>query len=75
MVTYQIRVTENGYDLTPAEIQARYGLPEEGLIEEPATDIEDLIRQYEQTYGRTDHAHVTYTYQINGGPQEVWSWS
>lgn len=75
MVTYQIQVSEYGHALTPAAIQARYGVAAAGLYQDPAVRLEDTIRQYEQTYGRGDGAHVILTYSLNGGAQEVWSWS
>lgn len=75
MVTYQIEVSEHGHNLTASEIQARYGLPAHGLFQYPAQHIEDLIREYEQTDGRGDGAHVTFTFEVNGGAPEVWSWS
>jgi hypothetical protein len=75
VVMYQIQVTEHGHPLTAAEITARYDLDATGEFEDPVQRLEDIIRQYEQTYGRGDGAHVTLTYSLNGHAQEVWTWA
>jgi hypothetical protein len=75
MVTYQIRVVEHGQILSSSQIASRYGFAAQGLYEYPVAHLEDAIRQYEQTYGRGDGAEVSMTYTINGGTQDVWTWS
>ena len=74
MVTYQLRVTTRGRDLSYAEVLSRYRIRREGLFEYPAQHVKDIVSQYERTYGRADSARVVYTYRVNGGPEQVWTW-
>ena len=37
-------------------------------------NVESIIRQYEKTYGKDDHAKVTLSYRVNGGQEETWQW-
>ena len=74
MVNFSIRVHARGQELTPEEIVARYRLPSADLYEYPVGHLQNLIRQYEQTYGRADGARVELTYRINGGAPQTWTW-
>ena len=52
----------------------RYRLPSYRVYENIVTHMEDIIRQYETTYGRNDHAEILLKYSTNGGPQKEWRW-
>src|SRR4051812_9183584 len=73
-VQYQLQVKTRGHDLSPAEIQARYHVPEHGWYENPAENIMDIVRQYECTYGKGDGAEVRLSYQLDGGERREWLW-
>jgi hypothetical protein len=71
---YRLDVRVNGRSLTPAEIEERYQLPGEYVYQNPPENIEDILRQYEQTYGKKDHAEVLLLYRVAGGPPQQWQW-
>lgn len=73
--TYILQVKTNGFDLTQDQALARYHLlGHKSSYENPTTHIIDTIRQYEQTYGRNDHAQVTLEWSLNGHQQQNWHW-
>jgi hypothetical protein len=77
VVEYHVDVTVHGRPLTPQEVVARYhSSPEyEGRVEYPAEHLIDNIEQYEETYGRNDHAEVRLTWKYNGHPElRHWKW-
>jgi hypothetical protein len=74
MVEYRLNVDVNGRTLTPQQILLRYRKPETGIYQNVVQHLEDLVQQYETTYGRNDHAHVLLTYSINGREQKEWKW-
>jgi hypothetical protein len=73
--TYTLRVKINGTDLTQDQLLARYHLQGRRFsYENPATHIMDTVRQYEQTYGRDQHAEVSLEWSLNGHPTQSWQW-
>jgi hypothetical protein len=74
MVEYKLSVMINGRALSPQEILLRYRKPPSGVFQNIVQHLEDIVRQYEQTYGRDDHARVFLKYSTNGRPQETWIW-
>src|ERR1700686_1892441 len=73
-VWYRLKVHLGGRDLSPAEIQKRYGLAAEQVYENPAHNIMDIVQQRERTYSRDDHAEVFLIYRPNGEPPREWRW-
>lgn len=71
---YRLDVRVNGRSLSPAEIEDRYQLPGENVYQNPAENIEDIVRQYEQTYGSKDGAEVNLMYREAGGQLREWQW-
>jgi hypothetical protein len=74
MVSYQLEVRLKGRRLDREETRLRYRLPSYHVYQNIVTHMENLIRQYETTYGRNDHAAVVLKYSSNGGPQKEWRW-
>jgi hypothetical protein len=64
---YQLTVLKDGQRIT-----GRYGIPDQGLYENPSQNIIDIIEQYERTYGRTDHVDVDLRYRNSGAPESHW---
>jgi hypothetical protein len=73
-VGYKIQAKIHGQPLTAAEIGKRYSLLSEGVYENPAQNMIDIIQQNEQTYGRNEQAEVELAYRPNGGPVQEWRW-
>jgi len=73
-VDYTLSVQVDGRTLSNGETEARYGLPPKSMYENPPQNIMDIVRQYERTYGRKDHAQVLLQYRLNGGSQQQWQW-
>jgi hypothetical protein len=87
IVQYQIRVNVADHDLTAAEIRDRYRYlyatasgPADakvlsGTFEFPPEQLIDELRQYEETFGRGQHATVKLSYSLNGRPMQLWTYS
>jgi hypothetical protein len=73
-VEYQLHVTARGRELNPSEIQTRYHVADHGWYENPAANIMDIVRQYEQTDGEHDAAQVLLMYRLDGGHEQEWRW-
>jgi hypothetical protein len=73
-IGYKMQVHIQGRALSAAEIGKRYSLLAEGVYENPAQNMIDIIRQNEQTYGRKENAEVELAYRPNGGPVQEWQW-
>jgi hypothetical protein len=69
---YRLDVKIGDRALTAAEIRRRYRRPRQGTDNRSPQHVMDIIEQYEQTYGRNDHAQVVMKYQVNGKPEEQW---
>jgi hypothetical protein len=74
MTEYCLQASVKGRALSPEEVTRRYRLEQRGLYQDPAQHIMDIVRQYEQTYGRADHAQIIMTYRINGHENKKWRW-
>ncbi len=86
VVEYDLRVQVDGRPLDAAQIDSRYGRLYgasagstgdpylRGVWEFPPEQLIDIVRQYEQTYGRQQHAHVLLDYRLDGGARHAWTW-
>lgn len=73
--TFSVEVMINGHELPERQALSRYQLQDRKLsYENPASHIIDLIRQYEQTYGRDDRAEVLLKWSLNGHEEQSWRW-
>lgn len=73
-VVYRLQVQIDGRDLSADEIGKRYKLVSEGVYENPAQNLIDIVRQREQTYGRNDQAEAMLVYRPDGGAAQEWRW-
>jgi len=73
-IGYKMRVRIDGRALSAEEIGNRYHLLSEGVYENPAQNLIDIMRQREFTYGLQDHAEVELVYRPNGGLPQEWRW-
>lgn len=71
---YRIEVQMDDRALPDAEIAQRYRYPARGWEARSLHNVISIVRQFERTYGRSDDAHVTIHYRINGHPEETWTW-
>jgi hypothetical protein len=71
---YWIDVRIDGRALSSSEIAARYREPAVGIDFHAIEHVLDVVRQYEETYGRADGASVAVRYRVNGGPMRHWRW-
>lgn len=60
--------------LREEEVARRYRLPSLGRDNRAIQHVIDVVRQYEQTYGQQDAAHVLLRYRTNGAKERVWQW-
>jgi hypothetical protein len=74
IVSYQLHVECGGHILDPEQARARYRFPSLHIYQNMVTHMENVIRQYETTYGRNDHASVILRYSNNGTPPREWLW-
>jgi hypothetical protein len=73
-IGYRMQVQIDGRALSADEIGKRYDLLSEGVYENPAQNMIDIMRQRERTYGRNDQAEVMLVYRPNGGLAQEWRW-
>src|SRR5437762_12760970 len=71
---YRIDVTIGGRPLTASQIRARYRRPRQGVDNRSIQHVMDVVEQYEQTYGRDDHAQVFMKYRVNGKATQAWQY-
>ena len=71
---FEVDVIIDGRALTEEEILGRYRQPKKGGNWQAIQHVKDKIQQYEQTYGRDDHAEITLRYTVNGGREQIWRW-
>lgn len=71
---YQIQVTLAGKVLTPQEIKDRYRIESKGTDHRAISHVLLILKQYEETYGRNDNAHVQVVYSVNGRKEQSWEW-
>lgn len=75
MVSYRLQVNIKGQLLTSDQITRRYrGLKSSGVYQNVVKHLENIVQQYETTYGRNDDAQVLLKYSTNGGPEKEWRW-
>ena len=73
-VWYRFQVRVGNRLLSPEQVGQRYALRSESVYENPPQNLMDIVRQREQTYGRTDNAQVVLTYHQNREPMQGWRW-
>lgn len=71
---FEIAVTIDGRRLSPAEIRARYRLPDSERDNRSYANVIAVIAQFERTYGAADQARVEFSYRVNGGAPRQWQW-
>jgi hypothetical protein len=74
MVVYRMQVWIGDRMLTPPEIQRRYRIGAKGVYQNVVSHLENMLRQYETTYGRGDFARIAMMYSINGSAEKAWIW-
>ena len=60
--------------LSQQDVCSRYHLSNYGGDNRSPQHVIDIVRQYEDTYGRPDRAEVTMRYMINGVHPGEWKW-
>ena len=71
---YQITVQLNDRVLTDREVRRRYRINANGFQSRSIDNVLSIIRKYERTYGKADHAIVSVNYVINQYRSGTWSW-
>lgn len=71
---YSITAVVNGRRLTDSEVRARYRRPQHGTDNRSPQHVIDILRGYEERYGRRDHARVILRYRVNGKGEQLWRW-
>ncbi len=79
LVEYQLAVQVGDQTLSPADARGRYGLPPNedagtSTWQDPPQRLIDTIEQYERDADGASASRVVLSYQVNGGPQQVWQW-
>jgi hypothetical protein len=69
---YRLKVTVNGRQLTPREIQQRYRRLAEGVDNRSTQHLIDIVEQTERLHHPEDRAEVLLTYRINGKQEQQW---
>ena len=69
---YSLDVSAGGRSLTAAEVYYRYRRAKDGFDSRSIQHLIDIVRQYEETYGRGDHARVVMKYRVNGKAEQEW---
>jgi hypothetical protein len=71
---FELVVMIDGRQLSAAEIQARYRLPDSTRDNRSSANVIGVIAQFERTYGAAEHAQVVLRYRVNGGSPRQWQW-
>ncbi len=71
---YTIEVLIDGRRLDPHETWYRYRIQPDAWDQRAAANVLSIVRRYEETRGRGDHADVTIRYTVNGRPEQTWKW-
>ncbi len=69
---YEIEVVRAGETLSARAVGQRYRCW--GQEHRSIAHVQDIIEQYEQTYGRDESVRVVLRYRTNGGPERRWHW-
>lgn len=69
---FEVFVTIDGRTLSLQETEKRYGYKMKGWEQRSIDNVFSLIKQYERTYGKDDHAEVKVIYSTNGHPEKEW---
>jgi hypothetical protein len=75
VASYRIEVRVNGGELSAAQVGQRYKISQAGDEVNSITNVVDILKQYETTYGANDRAQIRLLYTRWGaiGEQE-WIW-
>ena len=71
---FTVDVVLGGRQLSANEVARRYHYHSRGWEPRSIYNLQSMIRQYESTYGRDEHAQVSMRYEINGHPPVLWTW-
>ena len=71
---YSIAVEVDGRELTRDEVRERYRIAPTGINVHSIEFVFQIVRQYEETYGRDDGAAVTVQHRTNGRNPQTWLW-
>jgi hypothetical protein len=71
---YRIEAMASGEPLDDATLGRRYRFPPTGVEAYSSQHVLDIVRQYEETYGRDDEVRVVVRYRVNGGAPQEWRW-
>lgn len=74
MVEYRLAVKIGDRPESPQQIEHRYHEPATGVYQAAVQNLIDSLQQYEQTYGRDDHAQVVLAYRVNRRAEQQWRW-
>jgi hypothetical protein len=69
---YSLHVLVDNRPLTEAEVYHRYRRAKNGYDSRSIQHLIDIVQQYEQTYGRQDHARIVMKYRVNGKLAQEW---
>ena len=83
---YWLDVTINNNKLSDSDIKERYhldswgywnGVDFETVMRDPRAiaHVQDIIQQYESTYGKRDKSIIKMIYHTNGREKKTWEWS
>lgn len=71
---YEIEVAIADTSLSEKSIYQRYKRPARHRENRSIHNLIALVRRYETTYGRDDHATIIINYRTNGQSSSYWSW-
>lgn len=71
---YTIEVEVGGRRLDRHETWYRYRIQPDAWDQRAAANVLSIMRRYEESLGRGDHAKVTIRYTVNGHPEQTWHW-
>ncbi|MBI3505086.1 MAG: hypothetical protein HY059_09610 [Proteobacteria bacterium] len=72
---YALTVVLPGLGVLPEEaVRRRYRIKALGTDNRSPQHVIDIVRQYEETYGKPDGAEVALRYSVNGRPFQEWRW-
>ena len=70
---YDISVKVNGQLLSKKDTEQRYHYQAVGWEPRAIDNVFSVIRQYETSHGKDEHAKVQVLYRTNGHDEKIWS--
>ena len=71
--SYEILVTIDGKKLSEDEVGKRYRYGQKRMESRTVHNVFNMVKQYEETYGKHDNAQVEIIYSTNGGQNNTWN--